>query len=73
MSNFEKIFLNHQRVKYFLQQLIGVSLFRGVVIATKIKPGENLILEIFCHRKISQSLVLAIKENKTKNETAKIL
>ena len=39
----------------------------------KIKPSENLRGKIFYQQKNSQSMVLAIKEDKTKNETAKIL
>ena len=38
--------------KYFLPHINGVSLYCLVVIATKIKPGENLTDEIFFRRKI---------------------
>ena len=33
--------------KYFLRRINGVNLYCRVVIVTKIKPGENLIDEIF--------------------------
>ena len=41
-----------KEANYFLGQINGVSLFRRVVIATKIKPGKNLTAEIFYQRKI---------------------
>ena len=39
-------------MKYFLRRINGVSLYCRVVIATKIKPRENLTDEIFYRRKI---------------------
>ena len=37
--------------KYFLRRINGISLYCCVVIATKIKPGENLTDEIFAAKK----------------------
>ena len=39
-------------VKYFLWHINGLSLYCAIVIATKIKPSENLTGKIFSHRKI---------------------
>ena len=39
-------------MKYFLRRINEVSLYCRVVIAMEIKPGENLIDEIFYRQKI---------------------
>ena len=41
-----------KRTKYFHRHINGVSSYGRVVIAMKIKPGENLTDEIFYRQKI---------------------
>ena len=41
-------------MKYFLRRINGISLCGGVVIAMKIKPGENFTAEKFYSQKITE-------------------
>ena len=41
-----------KQVNYFFQRINGISLFHQVIIAMKIKPGENLTGRIFYQQKI---------------------
>ena len=40
-----------EQAKCFLGRINGISLFRRVVIAMKMKPGKNLASKIFFQRK----------------------